>query len=273
MKKQLYIIPGISGAVGNALLAQVLQDPHAVVYGVSREAKAYTGFINPETEFLYPKTFICSLGSIQDAQIKDFVTSIDFSSFNKVMCVHALGHFPFEINKKGEHVVNHDYDGDGINDITLDLSCRIFKSFTTEIRKVTNKEKKPFASVLFGSIVDQYRLKEHESWWKVMKMTKKYMHKAAGKHSAMHLVNISSILCSHEIATRPFVFIDTDADPAYWLAPAELATYLEKEMKKRNFFSGFHEHVVYKKRPDITHGYFSAKVFKERKMSELFGKS
>ena len=106
-----------------------------------------------------------------------------------------------------------------------------------------------------------------------MKMTKKYMQKVAGKDSAMHLVNISSVLCSHEIATRPFVFIDTDADPAYWLAPAELATYLEKEMGKRNFFNGFHEHEVFKKRPDITHEYFSVKVFKERKMSELFGKS
>jgi hypothetical protein len=271
MKKKLYIIPGISGAIGNAFLIRLANDPGVVVYGISRKAEPYTSFVQEGTGKFPLRTFICSLGELDAVSLKDFVRRIDMAAFESVVYVHALGHYPFEVSVKGEHLLTNDHNSDGINDLTYDLTYRVFTEFTAALKEVAVLSKVPMTCMLFGSITDKYRLKEHQSWWKVIVMTRAYMERVASSAVGMHLVNISSVICSHELATRPYVFIDTDADPRYWLDPSDLALKVIEKLKKSGSFCGFQTYDIYNPRPGITAAYFSARTFKRRKMAELFG--
>lgn len=269
--KKLYIISGITGAVGNALLAEVAKEPGAVVYGISRKGKEYVTFVNSRTGLLQTHTFICSLGELEDATIKSFLGLIDVNTYSSVTYVHALGHFPFEVNRDGEHQVLNDKNGDGIDDLTYDLSFRVFKTVTSRLKTICEKHQVPVAAFIIGSITDKFRLKEHQSWWRTFDLIRTYMKETAGQGFGMHLVNVSSVICSHEIITRPYVFIDTDADMRFWLAPSELAGYISAQLKGTSAFSGFQEHDLFHERPDLNKDYFSAVPFRHRKMKELFG--
>ena len=98
-KKELVIVAGVTGAIGNALLAKYA--PNAVVYGISRKALPYINFIDPNTTKLYPNTFICTIGELNEENINTLINSIDIDKFSSITYFHSVGLYPFEINSRG----------------------------------------------------------------------------------------------------------------------------------------------------------------------------
>ena len=271
MKKRLYIIAGITGAVGNALLSRLAREEDAIVYGISRRAKPFTAFLDPDRKKLVARTIICSVAGLEDAAIDHFVGSIDVQAFRSITYLHALGHFPFEVDQDGSHRVEYDANGDGINDLTYDLSYRVFRSFTTSLRTVGDGASIAGSAFIIGSIIDKYRPREHQSWWRTFDLVRTYMQGGASIGYGMHLVNVSSVICAHEVITRPYVFTATDADIRYWLAPEELANFIVTQDGLPDAHDGFREYDLFHKRPDVTHRYFDTKPFRKRKIGELYG--
>ena len=129
--KKLVIISGITGAIGNALLAKYSKQESTVIYGISRRAINLNNFINPKNNKFYLNTFICSLAetTAQDYETSynEFINLVDFASFSEIIYIHALGVYPFEANKTGEYIVEYDADGDGIDDRCTFLSYNLFR--------------------------------------------------------------------------------------------------------------------------------------------------
>lgn len=267
-KKELVIITGITGAIGNALLAKYA--PNAIVYGISRKGLHNSNFINPETSRLYPKTFICSIGELNAKNIHTFIESIDINQFSSIIYFHLIGLYPFEINNKGEHWVENDKNGDGINDITHNLTYEIFKIFSLKIKSLAKISGISGRSLIFGGIADKHEPIVHYSWWQTMKKTRNYMKKNASENFGFHIINISSVSCSHEIITRPFIFIHTDAQIKYWLDPSELINKIIQKNKSKKSFSGFHEYEIFNKVPRFNGSYYNDNLFTPRKVAELY---
>lgn len=263
--KKLVIISGITGAIGNALLAEYGKHKDAVVYGISRQALNLLSFINPKTGKIYPSTLICSVPGNNEDGYKEFVKFIDFSIFSEIIYVHALGLFPFEVNEQGEHIVNHDEDGDGIDDRCMYLSYTLFRLITSEIIKSSVC---PVQCVIFGSLADKFGPLAHKSWCHVINIVKKYMKEAANNEISMFLLNISSVICSHELISRPFVFINTDADHFYWLTPWEISKEIAKELKRVKGY--YHEKELFNCNPGFDVDYYQDRKFTPRKIAELF---
>ncbi len=269
-KKRLYIIAGVTGALGNALLSKLLQDKNTVVYGISRQARPWKDFIDSSTGRLYTKTFVCSLGDMEKNTVRGFVRAIDESSFSSIVYVHALGHFPFETDADGMHTVANDINQDGIDDMTYDLMYTKFTQFMDALRGYHARTHIPVAGTLFGSIADAHEPKVHQSWWRTMSQVKKYMQHHASM-CGMHITNISSLLCAREVLSRPFVFVATDSDPRYWLEPHELAESLYAQFQSPHYYAGFDERNVFKHNPSFKKNYYSCKQFTKRKVRELYG--
>jgi hypothetical protein len=268
--KKLIIITGVTGALGSAFLAKFAKQKNTVIYGISRQGLDYTKFIRPETSKFYLNTFICSLPDLGDETIKKVIDKIDIKKFNSITYIHGLGLYPFEIDAYGNYIVNNDHDNDGINDTTLDLSYRLFKTITAELKISTYDNKIKYAALIFGGIADKYKPIAHQSWWRVIAKTKNYLQLAAGNNFGAHLLNISSVICPHEIITRPYVFIKTDAEMEYWLSPDEVIEKFMKLTKNKNIFSGFHEYEIFNKKPRFDLLYYQEKNFTPRKVAELF---
>lgn len=267
-KKELVIITGVTGAIGNALLAKYA--PNAIVYGISRKALSSISFIDPNTSKLYPNTFICKIGELNKENINTFINSIDIDRFSSITYFHSLGLYPFEINSSGEHIVENDEDKDGVNDITHSLTYEVFRLFTLNLKNVTNKTKIPCRSLIFGSLADKHEPLVHSSWWKTIKKTKEYMKETASENFAFHLINISSVSCSHEIITRPYIFIHTDAKIQYWLQPHELVKKIYEKNNSKESFHDFHEYEIFNKLPQFQNTYYEDKNFTPRKFAEVF---
>jgi hypothetical protein len=89
------------------------------------------------------------------------------------------------------------------------------------------------------------------------------------KNLSMIVFNISSILCPHELITRPFVFTDTDANQFYWLNPYELSKFVLKMIAKTK--NGFYEFEKFKIKPNFSpNTYYKDKKFTPRKVKELY---
>lgn len=265
-KKKLVIITGVTGAIGNAFLAKYSREENTVIYGISRKAEDVNEFVNTQTGKFFPSTFICDLGSLREEKILEFVNKIDFEIFESVTYIHLLGLYPFEVDKFGKFYVENDKDGDGINDTVLELSYRVFKFFNDSIIKKVDKIGISFESITFGSLADEHRPLVHQSWWRVMQMTSDYMKKLSTNHG-MHLIKISSVTCTHEIITRPHVFIQTDADMKYWLLPHEITNrfFAQIEKDKIDKFKGYHEYQIYNIKPDFDPEYYENFKFTPRK--------
>ena len=263
--KKLVIISGVTGAIGNALLAEYGKQKETVVYGISRQALDLLSFINPKTGMIYPSTLICSVPGNNEDGYKEFVKLIDFSIFSEIIYVHALGLYPFEVNEQGEHIVSHDEDGDGIDDRCMYLSYTLFRLITSEI---ISHSTCPVHCAIFGSLADKFGPLVHKSWCHVINKVKNYMKEAANNQATMLLLNISSVICSHELINRPFVFINTDADHSYWLTPWEISKTVIKELKKANGY--FHEKELFNFNPGFETDYYQNRKFTPRKIAELF---
>jgi hypothetical protein len=83
----------------------------------------------------------------------------------------------------------------------------------------------------------------------------------------INLLNISSVMCPHEIITRPFVFIHTNAEPEFWLLPNEVANKALELVFKGN--NGFIETDLFHASNYHFDGY-DDNYFGERKIKELY---
>lgn len=270
-KKKLIVISGITGAIGNAFLAKYSREDNTVIYGISRKAESIESFIDPRTDKLFTSTFIANIGDLDQKCIGNFIDKINFTEFESIIYIHALGLYPFEINHEGKLHVENDKDGDGINDTVLELSHRVFKIFLSSFSKGAQEHNVRFGTLIFGGIADIHKPLAHQSWWRVMEMTKEYMGKNS-QNIGMNMVNISSVVCSHEIVTRPHVFTQTDADMKYWLLPHEIPNrfFVEIQRKGLNIFSGYHEYEFYNIKPDFDPHYYENYKFTPRKVSEIY---
>lgn len=263
--KKLVIVSGVTGAIGNALLAEYGKQKGTVVYGISRQALEFPSFINPENGKIYSRTLICSVTSNTEKGYKEFLRLIDFSIFSEIIYVHALGIYPFEVNGLGEYVVSHDEDGDGIDDRCMYLSYSLFRLITSEIIK---RSVCPVQCVIFGSLADKFGPLAHKSWCCVINKVKNYMKEVANNKTTMLLLNISSVICSHELISRPFVFVNTDADHSYWLTPWEISKKITKELKRAKGY--YHEKELFNFNPEFDVDYYQDRKFTPRKIAELF---
>lgn len=272
-KKKLVVISGITGGIGNAFLAKYSREDNTVIYGISRKASSIEGFTDPKTGKLFTASFIANIGGLDQKSISNFIDQINFKEFESIIYVHCLGLYPFEINSEGKLYVENDKDGDGINDMVLELSHRVFKIFVNRFSENAIKNKVKLRTVIFGGIADIHKPLVHQSWWRVMEMTQKFMRQNS-KDIGMNMINISSVVCSHEIVTRPHVFTQTDADMRYWLLPHEIADrfFLEIEEKSPNVFCGYHEYSFYNIRPSFDAKYYENYKFTPRKVSEIYHK-
>ncbi len=261
----LVIINGVTGAIGTACLARFSREHNVTIYGLSRKANLYPSFINEG--YLPNNSIICSIGDITNKNnCEKFISSINLSLYKKIIYIHAVGVYPFEIDELGNIKVSNDHDNDGIDDRVLELSYNAFFAMTNAL-KSTNKK---ISSLIFGGIADKYKPPVHKSWWTVMEKVKENMNKIIVKDKNINffILNISSVICPNEIITRPFVFQNTNANPRFWLMPHEVA-----EETAILTFSDLHKGFI---NQDLFHNaeyyqddYFSYDKFTNRKKAEL----
>jgi hypothetical protein len=261
--KRLVIISGITGAIGSALLAIYGTKKNSVIYGISRQAVAYENFINKKTGKLFCSTFVCSLTGAEES-CGEFVSLIDFNQFSEVIYIHALGVYPFEINEKGAHVIENDDDRDGIDDRCTLLSYDIFRWITSEI---ISRTKSTVKFITFGGLADKHQPEIISSWWQTMEKVEHYMKEVADGRIGMYKFNISSVLCPHELITRPFVFVNTEADYQSWLLPSQLAKRVLKELLE---IGGYHEFDVYNPWKGFFPNYYANENMVLRRLRELY---
>ncbi len=259
MKKNLFIINGCSGAIGNACLSILAQNPNNVVYGLSRKANHFTSF----GKTLPEKTIVFSIGNdIADKKVlTDFEKTIPKKAFSSINYIHAVGYYPFELNQLGKIEVENDLDGDGINDTCKKLTLDAF----TRTCEVLKKDCQ-FKALIFGGLADKFEPEVHQSWWKIISKVREYMRINITDKVSMNILNISSVICFHELQTRPFVFTNTDGDASFWLTPYEVA---EKVYSTLSVSTGFSEQDFFKPAPYYQEDYFSNEKFTPRKKLEL----
>lgn len=266
--RQLLIISGITGAIGNALLAKYAKMDNTIIYGISRKAENICNFINPSTNKLFASTMIFSLTKMDNKSYSDFIKLINFKEFSEIKYVHALGLYPFEINEKGERIIENDKDNDGINDACNFLTYNVFRFVTSNLIRNTNL---PIKALIFGGLADEHKPLAHKSWWKTIEKVKKYMKSASNKKNKMFVLNISSVICSHEIITRPYSFIQTDANLKYWLSPEDVANKVIRILRDSKY--SYSEQFLFYKNPGFEKDYYVDRKFTPRKISELFKES
>ncbi len=262
--KRLIVISGVTGAIGSALFAEYGQYKDNIVYGISRKATPLDLFV--KNGKLPLKTLICGIGSLDN--YSKLFKSINYSVAKEVIYIHALGLYPFEVDCNGKIKIENDLDNDGINDDVKKLTLASFSKATESLQE---NWKGTLKCVIFGGIADKHHPGVHQSWWKVIEMTKDYMRNAIKLNSklSMIIVNISSVLCPHEVITRPFVFTDTDAQKEYWLHPYKLAKFVFSSVNKS--LSGFFEIEKYNIKPDFSiNNYYIDNNFTPRKVRELY---
>lgn len=235
------------------------------MYGLSRQASPFSNFL--EGPYLPDNTLICSIGENTNIETSQtFVEAINTSLYEKIVYIHAVGVYPFELDSRGAIAVSHDKDGDGIDDRVVELSYKAFFAMSEALRK-TNKVT---YALIFGGLADKHRPAVHTSWWTVMERIRNTMriNVAAYSNSTYFILNISSVICAHELLTRPFVFRHTNANPRFWLAPHEVAQkvselVLSTHKNKLVEEDLFHPSDYYHK------SYFKDEHFTGRKIAEL----
>jgi hypothetical protein len=267
MKKNLIIISGVTGAIGNALLAKFGREENTIVYGISRQAVSMNQFVDTLSGKLFDSIIIGSIGTLERNSYESFAMLIDYSKFGSVIYVHAAGLYPFEVNSDGKHYVENDNDGDGIDDRVNQLTYEYFTGMVSALAFAKKDTTVNFKALIFGSIADIHQPIVHESWWRTITKTKTFM-KSSTENKVMHVLNISSVLCAHEVVTRPFVFSKTDADPKYWLSAYEVADKTFELLL--NDECGFYETELFHFNPTFREGYYQDRKFTPRKVNELF---
>ncbi len=262
-KKSLVIISGVTGAIGGALLTVFGQRKDTIVYGLSRKAEPVSLFLNNNK--LPIATLACSIGDNMD--FDSLFQKIDVDNVRDITYIHCFGLYPFEVDRNGQIVVSNDIDGDGVNDEVNKLTYLSFVNATSILQKYW---KGKLSCAIFAGLADKHRPAGHKSWWTTIEKVKNYMRSSVemNKNLSMMVFNISSVLCPHEVITRPFVFIQTDADPRFWLNPYELAKFVVSKLVSA---SGYNEFDKFRSKPGFDESsYYTDDVFTPRKVKELF---
>lgn len=262
-KHQLVIIMGVTGAIGSALLEQYGQKKNVVIYGISRKALSWQNFISQENAKLYPETFVCSMG-LAEADCRMFIEAIDFKQFSRVTYIHCVGAYLFEIDKSGAFITENDLDEDGINDHVKHLSYDLFRWIT---QPLMCKMERKIDGAIFGGIADNHEPRIIQSWWRTMEKVEAYMRNIACERIGMFRFNISSVFCPHELITRPFVFIHTDADRLAWLTPHKLAAKVIYVVSS-NRNGGHHKLDVFNLWKGYFEGYYTDEYMVPRRIAE-----
>lgn len=102
-----------------------------------------------------------------------------------------------------------------------------------------------------------------------MEMTKERMKNEVARQNniSFFVLNVSSVICPHETMTRPFVFRHTNADPAFWLMPHEVAERVVRLTVSEK--TGFVEDELFHSANYYEEEYFSDDKFTNRKKAEL----
>jgi len=261
--KRLVIINGVTGALGSACLARFSRNPKSTIYGLSRSYLNYKTFL---TAGVMPDaTLGCSVGQDTLKGCHMLLGKIDFSLYEEVIYVHALGAYPMEFGPNGTIEVANDHDKDGINDLVTKLSHDLFLGILDGLAK-----KNVLAQALiFGGLADKHEPLVHQSWWKTMKKIKARCIEAVAKHKKLGvtLLNVSSIICPNELRVRPYVFKDTDAKPWFWLMPHEVAEEVDRLTAGGS--RGFCECELFHPAEYNRLGYYADENFTMRKKREL----
>lgn len=262
--KTLVIINGVTGAIGNACLARFSREHETTIIGLSRQALSADPFC--VDGYLPDNTLVCSIGDISNKDdCKSFSQKINKDFYDKVIYIHAVGVYPFELDDAGNIRVSNDNDNDGIDDRVVKLSYEAFFAMIEALEGLGL----PIRALIFGGIADEFKPLVHKSWWTVMGKIKDRMKEEIQKKSeiSFFVLSISSVICSHELITRPFVFLKTNADPSFWLLPHEIANQVAALLfSKRN---GFIEDKLFHKAGYYEKDYFSNDKFTDRKRNEL----
>ena len=263
-KKSLVIINGVTGAIGTALLEQYGRLKNTVILGISRRAMKAEEFIDPLTGKIYASTCICSLSDITETDCENFVNLIDFEKFSKVTYIHCIGTYLFEIDHDGHFMVTDDFDRDGINDRYMRLSYELFRRMTVPLIRNTRS---PLVCTIFGSLADRHHPRIIQSWWRTMSNTEEFMKASASDRVCMFKFNISSVFCPHELLTRPYVFVNTTADPRSWLSPYRLAIKVRQSI--RGSSGSYHEEDIFNPWNDFFPEYYRDEHMVPRRLAEI----
>ncbi|NTV44371.1 MAG: hypothetical protein HGA67_01590 [Candidatus Yonathbacteria bacterium] len=262
--KTLIIINGVTGAIGSACLARFSREHDTTIIGLSRQARDMADFLNDK--HLPDATFACSIGDItQKESCERFTKSLDVSRYEQIIYIHAVGIYPIEIDTSGDVGVSHDTDDDGIDDRVLHLSYDAFFAMSDSLQK-TNI---PVYALLFGGVADKFKPSVHTSWWTVMEKIKHRMKETSKNSSGISyfVLNISSVISSAELLNRPFVFTKTDAEPAFWLMPHEIAERVATLVFSKKI--GFTEDEIYHRAKYYRNNHFDEDKFIVRRKKEL----
>ncbi len=156
--KRLIIINGATGAIGSACLARYSRDSENTIYGLSRKGLLYTEFL--VSGIVLDVTLICSAGKEDLKGYHILLDRINFSLYEKVIYIHALGVYPFGISPEGTIMVTGDHNKDDVNDLVTKLSHNFFLGV---LNKLTKKSVR-VQTLIFGGLADKYESLVHQSW-------------------------------------------------------------------------------------------------------------
>ena len=263
VKKDLVIITGVTGAIGSALLEQYGQRKNTVIVGITRKSQTWKNFINKKTGKIYCGTLLCAV-EFEEKEVKNFIAHIDVEEFARVTFIHCVGDYQFEVDSVGNFTTENDKDGDGINDLVKFLSYDLFKWFAGNLMR---KTKSQLDFVIFGSLADKYEPQSFKSWWQTMKKTEHFMSSVITEKIGFFRFDISSVLCPHELITRPFVFTHTDADQTSWLSPSKLASEVIRALDTSN--GGFHKNDMFEHWDGFSSDYYQDEKIVPRRLLEI----
>lgn len=262
-KPTLIIIPGVTGAIGSAILARYSRIDDVAIYGISRKTLLYEEQVPTGTKTLLPATQIVNIGDIErERDIEGFLDAIDFSLFREVHYVHCLGYFAFDLDAKGECFVSNDKDQDGVNDLTLSLTYNVFTRFVSGIQERCDLMVR---GLIIGAISDKHHPPAHQSWCITMDRLKVWM--KGNSEASFMVLNVSSVICPNEIVLRPFVFTRTNANSRFWLMPHEIGERVVSILSEDR--GGYYEEDLFHHSDYFREGYYSDQGFTSRKAKEL----
>lgn len=260
--KRLVIINGVTGAIGSACLAVFSRDSRNTIYGLSRRGLNFAEFL--QEGHMPDSTLVCSVDNIVTG-IEPFFDAVNFSLYEEVVYIHAVGMYLFEMDSFGRVRVENDSDSDGINDEVMNLSYHAFFAALQPLVKRSQSVK----IFIFAGLADRYEPQVHQSWWKTMKLVKDRATEVCKENQnlAATMLTISSVMCPNELITRPFVFRDTDAQGCFWLMPHEVAFEVERLASSDS--AGFYERPLFHPASYFQEDYFTDGPFTVRKQREL----
>lgn len=265
-KKQLVIIAGVTGSIGQELLRHYLPDSNTLVYGLSRRGVSMDLF-----DKLPSHNLIVHVDMHSDANINKFIDKLPDDKFEKITYYHLLGEFKTEITEDLKIQVENDHDKDGINDEVYKLVGHAYKSMVSRINQISIQKSIPVNIVSYGSLADRHHIPCFQSFGKSREIVKSFSREMIRHNTQMnvYLFDTSTILAADEMLERPFIFA-TDVNPTYWITPLEL---VNRTISFISSEKGFVEKDIYLASPNFSDDYFDAEVTYVRRVKELYNKS